>query len=61
MVPIKRKIKGQSVYRRYYLKKDGRSLFLYGYKPHKLLPLLDDHDAVAKGGGFGGCIVACIP
>ena len=43
-------IKGQTVYRRHFTKQDGRDLFLYGYKPHKLSPLPQDGGEVAKGG-----------
>ena len=43
-------IGGNSVFRRHYAKRDGRDLFLYGYKPHTLLSLDEEDCVVAKGG-----------
>ena len=43
-------INGRSIHRRTFTKNDGRDLFLYGYKPHKLPPLEQDGGEVAKGG-----------
>jgi UDPglucose--hexose-1-phosphate uridylyltransferase len=44
------KIKGQNVYRRNFIKADGRELLLYGYAPHQGDPLTQTDDPVAKGG-----------
>ncbi len=38
------------VFKRTYLKNDGRRLILYGYSPHKLTPLKQNDDAISKGG-----------
>ena len=37
-------------YRRHFIKRDGRDLFLYGYQPHSHTPLNEDSGEVAKGG-----------
>jgi len=39
-----------TIHRRHFIKRDGRDLFLYGYKPHDLAPLPEGHGNVAKGG-----------
>jgi len=41
---------GKTVYRRHFQKADGRDLLLYGYAPHKEVPLAQDNSEVAKGG-----------
>lgn len=43
-------IKEQDLYRRRFVKVDGRELFLYGYNPHKESPLPEEGGDVAKGG-----------
>ncbi len=43
-------VNGRPVYRRDYVKRDGRNLHLYGYKPHALEPLPEDISDIAKGG-----------
>lgn len=47
---LTRPVSGQSVHRRHFQKKDGRDLFLYGYKPHTLKPSAEENFDVAKGG-----------
>ena len=47
---LKANIGGKPVHRRRYEKRDGRELFLYGYEPHTLPPLLEEGFDVAKGG-----------
>ena len=37
-------------YRRHFIKRDGRDLFLYGYQPHSHTPLNEDSGEVARGG-----------
>ncbi len=41
---------GRHIYKRDFVKRDGRDLFLYGYKEHTLPPLEQDDFEVAKGG-----------
>lgn len=43
-------IDGKPVHRRHFQKRDGRDLFLYGYKLHTEVPLTQDDFEVAKGG-----------
>ena len=40
----------KTIHRRDFVKRDGRELFLYGYKPHSLPSLPEDGGEVAKGG-----------
>ena len=49
---LKLTAEGKSIYRRHFVKADGRDLLLYGYKPHKQPPLPQEADEVAKGGEF---------
>jgi UDPglucose--hexose-1-phosphate uridylyltransferase len=44
------RIDGKTVYRRHFVKADGRDLFLYGYTPHSGAPLNQMQGDVAKGG-----------
>jgi len=44
------KLAGRPVYRRDYVKSDGRDLWLYGYAPHTAPALPEDGGEVAKGG-----------
>ena len=41
---------GHPIYRRRYMKADGRELLLYGHQPHDLPVLGETNDPVAKGG-----------
>ncbi len=50
LAQIRHKTEGRRVHRRHFVKRDGRDLFLYGYKPHTLEPQAEDEGAVAKGG-----------
>jgi len=43
-------INGRKVYRRHHKKRDGRDLYLYGYKEHKLPVLSESNGDIAKGG-----------
>jgi len=47
---LKSAVAGKPVHRRHFQKRDGRDLFLYGYKPHEESPLPQDDFEVAKGG-----------
>ena len=47
---IHRRRQSAPLYRRHFIKKDGRDLFLYGYEPHSLAPLSEDNTEIAKGG-----------
>jgi len=47
---IQHKAEGRTIHRRHFVKRDGRDLFLYGYKVHTSDPLPEDDGAVAKGG-----------
>ena len=47
---LRHSIGGRSIYRRDYIKRDGRELFLYGYRAHTLDPLPEQGGDVAKGG-----------
>ena len=42
----------QTIYRRHYVKRDGRDLFLYGYEAHTLAPLEEENTDIPKGGEF---------
>jgi len=44
------KVGKKVIHRRHFQKRDGRDLFLYGYKPHIETPLQQDDFEVAKGG-----------
>lgn len=46
---LRHKIAGAPVYCRNYIKRDGRELFLYGFKPHELPPLAEDKFVTEKG------------
>jgi len=47
---IQRKSETPAIYRRHFIKRDGRDLFLYGYNKHTLAPLPEEGGEVAKGG-----------
>ena len=49
-VKLSSTITDRPVHRRQFTKQDGRDLFLYGYEPHKLVPLAQKDSDVAKGG-----------
>lgn len=50
LAQIRQQTDCRKVHRRHFVKRDGRDLYLYGYKPHTLKPLSEDEGAVAKGG-----------
>ncbi|MEM9500999.1 MAG: galactose-1-phosphate uridylyltransferase [Pseudomonadota bacterium] len=49
-VALPRSLGGQATYRRDYCKADGRTLHLYGRKPHSLPPQSESTDPIAQGG-----------
>lgn len=40
----------EGAYRRRYVKRDGRTILLYGYQQHELVPLPENNDDISKGG-----------
>ena len=45
-------VSGKALFRRRFVKADGRELFLYGYKPHREAPFPQTATEIAKGGAL---------